>query len=188
MQIAMVGLGKMGANMVRRLMHGGHECVVFDRKQASVDDLASEGASGVRSLEDLATSLAPPRAVWVMVPAGGPTEEIVRALAGCLASRDIIIDGGNSYFKDDIRRGNQLSKQGISYVDVGTSGGRVGRRSRLLPDDRWCRGCRATPRSDLPHPCARTRPDRAHTGPGELSGGRLRRGTFIAGRAAPGIS
>ena len=123
MQIAMVGLGRMGANMVRRLMRGGHECVVFDRKQASVDQLTSEGASGVGSLEDLATSLAPPRAVWVMVPAGGPTEETVRALAGCLASGDIIIDGGNSYFKDDIRRGNQLSKQGISYVDVGTSGG-----------------------------------------------------------------
>ena len=123
MQIAMVGLGRMGANMVRRLMRGGHECVVFDRKQASVDQLTSEGASGVGSLEDLATSLAPPRAVWVMVPAGGPTEETVRALAGCLASGDIIIDGGNSYFKDDIRRGNQLSEQGMSYVDVGTSGG-----------------------------------------------------------------
>ncbi len=123
MQIAMVGLGRMGANMVRRLMRGGHECVVFDRKPASVDHLASEGASGVGSLEDLATSLAPPRAVWVMVPAGGPTEEVVRALAGCLAPEDIIIDGGNSYFKDDIRRGNHLRKQGISYVDVGTSGG-----------------------------------------------------------------
>ena len=123
MQIAMVGLGRMGANMVRRLMRGGHECVVFDRNPASVDHLASEGASGVGSLEDLATWLAPPRAVWVMVPAGGPTEEVVRALAGCLAPEDIIIDGGNSYFKDDIRRGNHLRKQGISYVDVGTSGG-----------------------------------------------------------------
>ena len=81
MQIAMVGLGRMGANMVRRLMRGGHECVVFDRRPASVDHLASEGASGVGSLEDLATSLAPPRAVWVMVPAGEPTEEVVRALA-----------------------------------------------------------------------------------------------------------
>ena len=123
MQIAMVGLGRMGANMVRRLMRGGHECVVFDRRPASVDHLASEGASGVGSLEDLATSLAPPRAVWVMVPAGEPTEEVVRALAGCLAPEDIIIDGGNSYFKDDIRRGSHLRKQGISYVDVGTSGG-----------------------------------------------------------------
>ena len=123
MQIAMVGLGRMGANMVRRLMQGGHECVVFDRKPASVDHLVSEGASGVGSLEDLATSLTPPRAVWVMVPAGGPTEQTVRELAGCLASGDIIIDGGNSYFKDDIRRGNYLGKQGISYVDVGTSGG-----------------------------------------------------------------
>ena len=123
MQIAMVGLGRMGANMVRRLMRVGHECVVFDRRPASVDHLASEGASGVGSLEDLATSLAPPRAVWVMVPAGEPTEEVVRALAGCLAPEDIIIDGGNSYFKDDIRRGNHLRKQGISYVDVGTSGG-----------------------------------------------------------------
>ena len=123
MQIAMVGLGRMGANMARRLMRGGHECVVFDRNPASVDHLVSEGALGVGSLEDLVTSLAPPRAVWVMVPSGRPTEELVHALAGCLSPGDIIVDGGNSYFKDDIRRGNHLRKQGISYVDVGTSGG-----------------------------------------------------------------
>ena len=123
MQIAMVGLGRMGANMVRRLMRGGHQCVVFDRNSAIVDRLASDGASGVRSLEDLATSLAKPRVVWIMVPAGGPTEEIVRALAGCLERGDSVIDGGNSYFKDDVRRGQALAQQGISYLDVGTSGG-----------------------------------------------------------------
>ena len=123
MQIAMVGLGRMGANMVRRLMRGGHQCVVFDRNSAIVDRLTSDGASGVRSLEDLATSLAKPRVVWIMVPAGGPTEEIVRALAGCLERGDSVIDGGNSYFKDDVRRGQALAQQGISYLDVGTSGG-----------------------------------------------------------------
>ena len=123
MQIAMVGLGRMGANMVRRLMRGGHQCVVFDRNPTSVDRLVSDGASDVRALEDLATSLAKPRAVWIMVPAGGPTEEIIWALAECLERGDSIIDGGNSYFKDDVRRGKALAQQGISYLDVGTSGG-----------------------------------------------------------------
>ena len=123
MQIAMVGLGRMGANMVRRLMRGGHRCVVFDRSADTVKQLAGEGASGASSLEDLVRKLDKPRAVWVMVPAGGATEETVNALGALLDKGDAIIDGGNSYFKDDVRRAQALSGKGIQYVDVGTSGG-----------------------------------------------------------------
>ena len=123
MQIGMVGLGRMGSNMVRRLMNGGHDCVVFDLDPASVGRLAGEGAMGAASIEDLAARLAPPRAVWVMVPAGDPTEETIAALAAALSPGDAVIDGGNSYFKDDVRRGARLKALGLDYLDVGTSGG-----------------------------------------------------------------
>jgi 6-phosphogluconate dehydrogenase len=122
-QLGMTGLGRMGGNMVRRLMKGGHECVVFDLNPDNVNRLAGEGAQGAKSLDDLIGKLAKPAAVWVMVPAGGPTEETVMALAQRMAPGDIIIDGGNSYFKDDIRRAKALTGKGIRYVDVGTSGG-----------------------------------------------------------------
>ncbi len=124
MKIAMVGLGRMGANMVRRLMKGGHQCVVHDRDPKAVEKLVSEGAIGASSLEDLAKKLdAQPRAVWIMVPAGEATENTVQQLSGLLSKGDIIIDGGNSYFKDDARRAKQLEPKGIRYVDAGTSGG-----------------------------------------------------------------
>ncbi|MBI2963871.1 MAG: decarboxylating 6-phosphogluconate dehydrogenase [Deltaproteobacteria bacterium] len=123
MQIGMVGLGRMGGNMVRRLMHGGHRCVVFDRGAEAVRRLAGEGATGAGSLEDLAGRLQKPRAVWVMVPAGAPTEDTVTALGALLERGDAIIDGGNSYFKDDVRRARSLAERGIAYLDVGTSGG-----------------------------------------------------------------
>jgi len=123
MQIAMVGLGRMGANMVRRLMRGGHRCVVFDRSADTVKQLAGEGAVGASSLEDLVRNLDKPRAVWVMVPAGGPTEDTVNTLGALLDKGDAIIDGGNSYFKDDVRRAQAMAGKGIQYVDVGTSGG-----------------------------------------------------------------
>ncbi len=123
MKIGMIGLGRMGANMVRRLMHGGHECVVFDLSAENVRRLASEGASGASGLEDLVGKLSKPRAVWVMVPAGTPTEQTVAALAQRMESGDIIIDGGNSYYKDDLRRSKALQEKGIYYVDAGTSGG-----------------------------------------------------------------
>jgi len=123
MVLGMVGLGRMGANMVRRLMKGGHDCVVFNRDPASVQRLASEGAKGARSLDDFVGMLPKPRVGWVMVPAGLPTEGTVSALAERLESGDIIIDGGNSYYKDDIRRAKALKAKGIHYVDVGTSGG-----------------------------------------------------------------
>jgi 6-phosphogluconate dehydrogenase len=122
-QLGMVGLGRMGANMVRRLMRGGHECVVFDLSPDSVKQLASEGATGASSLEDLLAKLTPPRAVWIMVPAGDPTEQTVLTLAGRMEPGDILIDGGNSYYKDDVRRAQALVTKGIHYVDVGTSGG-----------------------------------------------------------------
>ena len=123
MQLGMVGLGKMGANMVRRLMRGGHQCVVSDLSADNVQALVKEGATGSDSLADLVKKLKAPRAVWIMVPAGGPTEQTVEKLAGLLERGDTIIDGGNSFYKDDVRRAKALEDKGIHYVDVGTSGG-----------------------------------------------------------------
>ena len=123
MQLGMIGLGRMGANMVRRLMRGGHDCVVFDLNADNVKALAGEGAMGAESLDDFVAKLNAPRAVWIMVPAGNPTEQTVLNLAAKLSAGDIIIDGGNSFFKDDVRRSKMLAERGIHYVDVGTSGG-----------------------------------------------------------------
>jgi 6-phosphogluconate dehydrogenase len=123
MQLGMVGLGRMGGNMVRRLMRGGHECVVSDLSPQNVNDYVKEGATGSTSLDDFVSKLKPPRAAWVMVPAGGPTESTVMALGQRFERGDVIIDGGNSYFKDDVRRAQMLKDRGIHYVDVGTSGG-----------------------------------------------------------------
>jgi 6-phosphogluconate dehydrogenase len=121
----MVGLGRMGANLVRRLMKGGHECVVYDVSQDSVRQLESEGAVGSSSLEEFVTKLSKPRAAWVMVPAA-LTGRVVDELAGLLEPGDIIIDGGNTYYRDDIDRAKGLLPQGIHYVDIGTSGGVFG--------------------------------------------------------------
>lgn len=123
MQIGMVGLGRMGANMTRRLARGGHSVVAYDRNPASVSAVAAEGATGAESLADLVQKLAAPRAVWIMVPSGAATESTVTELAGLLSPGDAIIDGGNSYFKDDVRRAAALKAKKISYVDAGTSGG-----------------------------------------------------------------
>jgi 6-phosphogluconate dehydrogenase len=123
MQLGMIGLGRMGANMVRRLMRGGHDCVVWDMSADSVKTLAGEGANGAGSLEDFVAKLNKPRAVWIMVPVGEATEKTVNELAKRLESGDTIIDGGNSYFKDDVRRSRMLREKSINYVDVGTSGG-----------------------------------------------------------------
>jgi 6-phosphogluconate dehydrogenase len=123
MQLGMVGLGRMGANLVRRLMRDGHSCVVFDTDPAAVKALEAEGATGATSLEDFVSKLSAPRAAWVMVPAGEITGKTVDGLAEHMAEGDIIIDGGNSYYRDDIRRAEALKQSGINYVDVGTSGG-----------------------------------------------------------------
>jgi 6-phosphogluconate dehydrogenase len=123
MQIGMIGLGRMGANMARRLMKGGHGCVVYDRNAENVDALVKEGATGASSLEDAVKKLNAPRAVWIMLPSGAPTEETVSALSKLLTAGDAIIDGGNSFYKDDVRRSAMLKPSGIHYLDAGTSGG-----------------------------------------------------------------
>src|SRR6202163_2625401 len=123
MQLGMIGLGRMGGNMVRRLMRGGHQCVAFDLNPENVKALAGEGAAGASSMEEFVKNLTKPRAAWVMVPAGAATESTVMKLAGLMEPGDTIIDGGNSYFKDDIRRAKILKEQGLHYMDVGTSGG-----------------------------------------------------------------
>jgi 6-phosphogluconate dehydrogenase len=122
MQIGMIGLGRMGANMVRRLIKGGHECVVFDMSPKAVADLAKEKATGASSLQDMAKKLKKPRAIWMMVPAGA-VDKTISDLLPLLEKDDILIDGGNSYYVDDIRRAKDLAPKGIHYVDVGTSGG-----------------------------------------------------------------
>ncbi len=122
MQLGMIGLGRMGSNMVRRLMRDGHDCVVFDRNQSAVAELASAGARGADSLKDMVSKLDKPRAVWFMVPAAAVDGSIAE-IAPLLESGDALIDGGNSYYVDDIRRAKDLSGKGIDYIDVGTSGG-----------------------------------------------------------------
>src|SRR6201995_5934880 len=123
MQLGMVGLGRMGANMVRRLVAHGHECVVFDMSPKVVADLAKEaGIAGSSSLQEMVSKLAKPRAIWLMIPAG-VVEKTIEAIAPHLEAGDILIDGGNSYYIDDIRRAKELAARGIQYVDVGTSGG-----------------------------------------------------------------
>lgn len=123
MRLGMVGLGRMGANMTRRLLRGGHEVVVSDLSAEAVKQLAAEGAIASVSLDDFVSKLSKPGVAWLMVPAGAPTEQTVQTLAQRMRAGDILIDGGNSYFKDDIRRARQLKDKGIHYVDVGTSGG-----------------------------------------------------------------
>jgi 6-phosphogluconate dehydrogenase len=126
MQLGMIGLGRMGANIVRRLMRDGHTCVVFDVSPAAVAALVAEGAVGASSLQDLVTKLDVPRRTWVMVPAGEITESSVTSLASLFEAGDTIIDGGNSYYRDDIRRAAELAERGIRYLDCGTSGGVFG--------------------------------------------------------------
>src|SRR6516164_2812923 len=122
MQIGMIGLGRMGANMARRLMRRGHECVAYDRSADARATLASEGATAATSLDELVAKLAPPRAIWLMIPAGlvdGALDE----LAPHLAADDAVVDGGNSFYRDDVARARRLAPRGVHYVDCGTSGG-----------------------------------------------------------------
>ena len=123
MQLGMIGLGRMGGNIVRRLLRDGHAAVVYDRDPKAVAALVAEGASAAESLEDLVAKLEAPRTAWVMLPAGSITEETVAALGGLMKADDCIIDGGNSFYQDDVRRARELDAKGIHYVDVGTSGG-----------------------------------------------------------------
>ncbi|GAB4067874.1 decarboxylating 6-phosphogluconate dehydrogenase [Ancylobacter sonchi] len=123
MQLGVVGLGRMGGNIARRLARAGHSCVLWDRNLAAVGQLADEGMTAAADLADLIAKLDAPRAVWVMLPAGAPTEDTVSALAALMSPGDIVIDGGNTFYKDDICRAETLEPKGIHYVDVGTSGG-----------------------------------------------------------------
>src|SRR5262245_19423463 len=123
MQIGMIGLGRMGANIVRRLLRAGHSCVIYDRDPQPGIALAAEGAAARPGLAELVEALTVPRVVWIMLPAGAATETAITELSGLLAAGDTIIDGGNSFWKDDIRRARTLKSKGLSYLDVGTSGG-----------------------------------------------------------------
>src|SRR6266481_6221544 len=125
LQLGMIGLGRMGANLVRRLMRHGHECVVYDHTPAHVQALEDEGVTGALTLDEFVTKLVPPRAAWIMIPAAY-VGDTVNQLAALMAPGDIIIDGGNSYYRDDIERSEVLRPQGIHYLDVGTSGGVFG--------------------------------------------------------------
>ncbi|HEY7889980.1 MAG TPA: decarboxylating 6-phosphogluconate dehydrogenase [Steroidobacteraceae bacterium] len=125
MRIGMVGLGRMGANMVRRLIKGGHACVAYDRSREAVQSVVTDGAIGAHSLAELVRALTPPRAVWIMVPAA-LVDSVIAELQPLLASGDILIDGGNSHYQDDIRRAQELRPAGLHYVDAGTSGGVLG--------------------------------------------------------------
>ena len=123
MDIGIIGLGRMGGNIARRLMKGGHKCVVLDRNPEAVKDVADEGAVAAKDAADMLAKLSSPRAVWLMLPAGEITEKVLAEVAALMKQGDIVIDGGNSYYKDDIRRARTLRDKGIIYVDVGTSGG-----------------------------------------------------------------
>ncbi|MGW8226374.1 MAG: phosphogluconate dehydrogenase (NAD(+)-dependent, decarboxylating) [Anaerolineales bacterium] len=123
MEIAMIGLGKMGANMTKRLLGGGHRVVAYDINEQAIQAAESAGAEGVRTLEQVAEKLEPPRSVWVMVPSGEITKNMIRELSNVLSPGDIIIDGGNSNYKDSLRRAEELSQKGLNFIDVGTSGG-----------------------------------------------------------------
>ncbi|MGI4732094.1 MAG: phosphogluconate dehydrogenase (NAD(+)-dependent, decarboxylating) [Janthinobacterium lividum] len=123
MKLGMIGLGRMGANIARRLVQHGHEMVVYDRDEKVVQTLAGEGMTAATSLQDMHDKLAEPKIFWVMLPAGDPTEQTIVELAGMMGGTEIIIDGGNTFYKDDIRRSKMLKEKGVEYVDVGTSGG-----------------------------------------------------------------
>jgi 6-phosphogluconate dehydrogenase len=123
MKIGIIGLGRMGGNIARRLMRGNHETVVYDRAPEAVKEIVADGGIGAGSLEEMAGKLDSPRIFWVMLPAGAPTESTIETLTGLCSPGDIIIDGGNTFYKDDIRRSKALAEKGLKYVDVGTSGG-----------------------------------------------------------------
>src|SRR5216683_996304 len=122
MQLGMIGLGRMGGNIVRRLMKGGHTAVVYDKSEQAVAALAADGAAGATALEDFVAKLETPRTAWVMLPAGKITEATIEALAKLMQGGDVIIDGGNTFWQDDVSSGKVLKERGIRYVDVGTSG------------------------------------------------------------------
>jgi hypothetical protein len=175
----MIGLGRMGGNMVIRFTKAGHECLVYDSHHEAVDALVAKGAKGTTSLPDFVKQLSKPRLVWMMVPAGA-VDPVIESLIPLLEKGDIVVDGGNSYYHDDIRRAEALRKKGLHYVDVGVSGGVWG-LERLLPHDRWRARGGETSRPDLPVAGPRCR--RGATHPGRDRRARNRREGLSALRA-----
>ena len=186
MQLGMIGLGRMGANMVRRLLKGGHQCVVYDRSANAVAELVKEKAVGAASLADLVEKLTSPAAVWLMVPAGRGGRYHCRS-APHLERGDILIDGGNSYYVDDIRRAKELASTGHPLCRRGHQRRRVGTGTRLLHDDRRRDGGGEASRSDLRDARSGPRRHSAHAGPRKM-GGTPSRAICIADRTAPAIS
>ena len=162
MKIGLIGLGRMGGNIARRLMKNGHEVVAYDRDAEAVKKLSGDGAIAADSLDDMRSKLDTPAIWWVMLPSGDPTEQTVAAIADKAAKGEVIIDGGNTFYKDDIRRAKALTEKGLHYVDVGTSGGVWGLERGFCmmiggEDETFCDA-----RSDLRGTSARARHDRAH--------------------------
>ena len=186
MQLGMIGLGRMGANMVRRLIKGGHECVAFDVFPKAVEALAKEKAVGASSLKDFVKKLAKPRAVWLMVPAA-VVDKTVAELVPLLEPGDILIDGGNSYYVDDIRRAKKLAPDGDSLRRCRHEWRRVGPGARLLHDDRRRAGRRETPRSDFCDARARHGQLSRARQAARRSAARQNKAICIAGRTAPAI-
>ena len=188
MELGIVGLGRMGANMARRLMRDGHRIVVYDVNPAAVSELAGEGAEGAASLEELAAKLSAPRAVWVMVPSGEITEKTVEEVAAALEPGDAIIDGGNSYYRDDIRRAGDAGGEGDRLRRLRHQRRRLRPRARLLPDDRRAgRGGRSG--STRSSPRWRRGSESAERTPGRSGDpSPPRTATCTAGRTAPGTS
>lgn len=187
MQLGMVGLGRMGASLVRRVARAGHVCVVFDRDPDAVAALTGEGVTGVDSLNALVDALIPPWVVWAMVPAGASTHAVIEQLVGVLADGDIVVDGGNTYYGDDRRRAELLAPDGIRLVDCGTSGGiwwfDEGYCLTLGGDSaRWSGWNRSSPHS----PRRRRRPPERPAGPGRCRS--VSRGGCTAARSAPDTS
>ena len=185
MQIGMIGLGRMGGNMARRLMRGGHEVVAYATDPGPSAQLADEGALGAASLDELVDRLAPPRAVWVMVPAGAATEQVVADLGGRMAAGDVIIDGGNSFYKDDVRRAADAPDPGHPLRGCGHERRHLGPRARVLPHDRRRAGRGGAPRPDVPRARPRPRHIAADARPGgDRRDGRARVPPLRAGRGA----
>ncbi len=186
MQIGVIGLGRMGGNIRLRLMRAQHHCVVYDHSQDAVKKIADQGAAGATNLEDMVKQLAKPRAIWVMLPSAKITEDTIGQLAGMMEAGDTIIDGGNTFYKDDIRRAAELSQEGHHLCRCRHLGRRLGPRTRLLHDDRRRQGSGRSPRSYSRGTCAWRWDDRPRPRTARAAIPVWKTATCIAARPAPG--